>query len=101
MYTDPTGHFPWLVFAALMLFTPVGGTALQVAASVLGYAGFAVASVFDEDIRKDMDRIGWNPFNSDETADANELLHDLMEDRVNLEDSITDLNVNIFQKVRQ
>ncbi len=68
---DPTGHFPWLILAAILLFTPVGGTALQVATSVVSYAGMAVASIFNEDIRKDMNAIGWNPFNTDTSATLN------------------------------
>ena len=68
---DPTGHFPWLILAAVLLFTPVGGTALQVVASVLSYVGLAIASIFDEDIRNDMNAIGWNPFNTDESATLN------------------------------
>ena len=68
---DPTGHFPWLILAAVLLFTPVGGIALQVVTSVLSYAGMAVASIFDEDIRNDMNVIGWNPFNTDESATLN------------------------------
>ena len=67
---DPTGHFPWLILAAVLLFTPVGGTALQAATSVLSYAGMAVASIFDKDIRNDMKSIGWNPFNKDENIVA-------------------------------
>ena len=66
-YIDPDGHFPWLILAALLLFTPVGGTALQVATSTLSYVGMAVASIFDKDIRNDMKEIGWNPFNSNES----------------------------------
>ena len=31
----------------------------------------AVASIFDEDIRNDMNAIGWNPFNTDESATLN------------------------------
>ena len=65
--TDPEGEFPWLILAAA-LFTPVGGTALQIVASTVSYAGMAVASIFDEDVRNDMDSIEWNPFNSDESA---------------------------------
>ena len=66
MYTDPSGE-SWLVTAILLLlFTPVGGIVLQVAASGLTYAGIAVASMFDEDIRNDMNAIGWNPYNVDE-----------------------------------
>ena len=71
---DPTGHFPWLILAvvaAAVLFSPAGGTALQVVTSVLSYAGMAVASIFDEDIRNDMNAIGWNPFNTDESATLN------------------------------
>ena len=41
------------------------------ATSALSYAGMAVASIFDEDIRNDMNAIGWNPFNTDESARLN------------------------------
>ena len=69
MCVDPSGHFPGLILAAaILLFTPVGGTVAQVATSVVSYAGVAVASIFDEDIRNDMNAIGWNPFNTDESA---------------------------------
>ena len=72
MYADPTGHFPWLILAAaILLFTPVGGTVAQVATSALSYAGIWVASRFDEDIKNDMRAIGWNPFNTDESATLN------------------------------
>jgi len=71
MYADPEGNFPWLILAAVLLFTPVGGTALQVVTSVVSYAGMAVASIFDEDIRNDMNAIGWNPFNTEESATLN------------------------------
>lgn len=56
---------------AILLFTPIGGTVLQVATSTLSYAGMAVASIFDEDIRNDMNTIGWNPFNKDESVVVN------------------------------
>ena len=69
MYVDPDGHFPWLIHAALLFF-PVGGVALQVASSTLSYAGMAVASIFDKDIRNDMKAIGWKPFNKDENIVA-------------------------------
>ena len=69
-YSDPSGHIPWLISAAL-LFTPVGGATLQIRTSVLSYAGMAIASMFDEDIRNDMNAIGWNPFNTDESATLN------------------------------
>ena len=72
MYVDTTGQFPWVtLIVALVLFTPIGGTALQAATSVISYAGIAVASMFDKDIRNDMNSIGWNPFNADESATLN------------------------------
>ena len=71
MYYDPTGHFPWLILAAVLLLTPVGGVAAQTATSIISYAGMAVASIWDEDIRADMNAIGWNPFNSDTDATLN------------------------------
>ena len=74
MNVDPTGQFPWLILAILafvLLSTPVGGTVLQLTASAISYVGIAIASIFDEDIRNDMNAIGWNPFNIDETATLN------------------------------
>ena len=63
---DPNGQFPWLVGLAVLLFTPIGGTLTQAAVSIVSYVGIAVASLFNEDIRNDMNAIGWNPFNTDE-----------------------------------
>ena len=74
MYFDRFGNFPWLILAlvaVVMLFTPVGGTVAQVATSVVSYVGMTVASIFDEDIRNDMNAFGWNPFNTDEFATLN------------------------------
>jgi RHS repeat-associated protein len=71
MLYDSTGHFPWLILAAVLLFTPVGGMAAQATTSVVSYTGMAVASLWDEDIRSDMNAIGWNPFNSDAEATVN------------------------------
>ena len=65
MMVDPDGEFPWLILAAVLLFTPVGGTAAQVATSV-SYAGMAITSIWDEEVRADMNAIGWNPFNSND-----------------------------------
>lgn len=65
---DPTGHFPLLIIAVALLFTPIGGSVVQVATSTVSYIGIAIASAFDEDIRNDMNSIGWNPFNTDESA---------------------------------
>ena len=51
MGTDPTGEF----FFNFII-------------SIVSYAVMAVATLFDEDIRNDMNNIGWNPFNDDETT---------------------------------
>ena len=53
-----------MVAIALYLFTPIGGIITQVVTSVVSYAGMAIASIWDKDIRADMNRIGWNPFNT-------------------------------------
>ena len=58
MCCDPTGHSPNGIFS-------------QVFTSVFSYAGMAIASVFNEDIRSDMDAIGWNPFNNNEQTVLN------------------------------
>ena len=74
MYYDPSGHLPWLfiaVVATVLLFTPIGGTTLQVIISTLSYVGMAIAAIFDEDIRNDMNAIKWNPFNKDESVVSN------------------------------
>ena len=67
MNVDPTGRFSWLILAAVLLFTPVGGTALQIATSTISYVGMAITSIWDKDVRADMNSIGWNPFNDDES----------------------------------
>ncbi len=62
MYRDPSGCFAIL---SSLLFSIASGVAFQTAVSTLSYVGMAVASIFDEDVRGDMDAIGWNPFNED------------------------------------
>ena len=72
MRVDPDGTaFLWLAVLALLLFTPIGGIAAQTVVSTLSYIGMAVASIWDKEIRADMNAIGWNPFNSDEIATLN------------------------------
>ena len=68
MYTDHLGDVPGLlILAAILLFaTPVGGTAAQTTVSIVSYAGMAMSSIWDKDIRADMNAIKWNPFNSNE-----------------------------------
>ncbi len=69
MYSDGTGHLPvWAIVVSVLLLTPVGGMAIQAATSVASYVGAAVGSIFDEEIRSDMNAIGWNMFNSDKSA---------------------------------
>ena len=71
---DPDGNSAvliGLIIGAILLFTPVGGTVFQVVTSTLSYIGIAIASIFDEDIRNDMNAIGWNPFNKNEYATLN------------------------------
>ena len=46
----------------------VGSAVTQAAVSTVSYVGMAVASIWDEDIRADMNAIGWNPFNTNENA---------------------------------
>ncbi len=69
---DPEGHLflasLLLVGAAILLFTPIGGAVVQTVVSVASYGGAAVASIWDEDIRNEMNAIHWNPFNGDESA---------------------------------
>jgi len=48
-----------------------GEIAYQVVTSVACYTAMAVGALFDENIRNDMNAIGWNPFNTDETATLN------------------------------
>ena len=73
-HVDPDGNSAvliGLIIGAILLFTPVGGTVFQVVTSTLSYIGIAIASIFDEDIRNDMNAIGWNPFNKNEYATLN------------------------------
>ena len=50
----------------IALAFPGGGFLTQVGFSTMMYGAFMVKSAFDSDIKADMDRIGWNPFNSNE-----------------------------------
>ena len=69
MFVDPSGQSLLLILGiAALLFTPVGGVIMQTTVSIVSYTGMAIASLFDEQIREDMNAIGWNPFNSSEQA---------------------------------
>lgn len=50
----------------IWLFKYNCGIPLQVSASVIGYLGITLSSVFDEDIKNDMNSIDWNIFNTNE-----------------------------------
>ncbi len=65
MYLDPSGEL------GILFWLAVSGIILCASTSVGGYVAAAVMSIWDEDIRKDMGRIGWNPFNSDESKVIN------------------------------
>ena len=53
-----------LVTAIPALFIPGISAATQFGFSMMMYGGFVMGSVFDSQIYKDMNDIGWNPFNS-------------------------------------
>lgn len=55
----------WLLILLAALFTPAGGTSLQLTVSIMCYLGIAAASLFSKTVRSDMARIRWNPFNCD------------------------------------
>jgi len=42
------------------------GIFFQSSSSILSYLGITFSTIFDEDIKYDMNKINWNPFNTDE-----------------------------------
>ncbi len=76
MYLDPSGES--IIFAiaitAILLFTPVGGTLAQIATSAVSYVAMAAWALGDLAFNggngawADMNRFGWNPFNTDGNA---------------------------------
>lgn len=75
MRVDPTGNW-WLTTLLILASIYVGlriaraaiGTTLQIAASLVSYIGMAISAMFDEEVKEDLDRIKWNPFNADENT---------------------------------
>ena len=63
MECDPTGHGVLSVIVAIWL----SGIVVHAATLVGSYIGCAIASIWDADIRADMKRIHWNPFNTNST----------------------------------
>ena len=74
MYVDRSGKFPVIVIIAALLFTPLGGTAAQIATSIASYVGMSIWAIGDlifndgNGAWDDMNKIHWNPFNSNENA---------------------------------
>ena len=58
MFVDPSGN-------------SLEGFLTQFIVSVASYVGMAIASIWDEEIRADMDAIGWNPFNENAEISSN------------------------------
>ncbi len=56
----------FLLALVRLLCSPITGIILQPAVTTVSYIGAAIASIWDEDIRADMNRINWNPFNMSE-----------------------------------
>ena len=68
MNVDPEGTsvLSILILIYAFLCTSIGGLVTQFTASVVMYVGFTIASFFDPEIKADMDRISWNPYNANE-----------------------------------
>ena len=71
-YVDPSGHFPWLILATVLLFTPIGGFVTQAAVSAISYVAMSAWALGDlifndgKGAWADMCSIKWNPFNTNE-----------------------------------
>ena len=62
MNVDPTGHSFWSVMLGLLF----SGVVVKAMASVVGYLGSLVASLWDSTVREDLKNINYNPFNKEE-----------------------------------
>jgi RHS repeat-associated protein len=60
-----------IITLPIALIIPGGGFLTQIGFSTAMYGGFVAASVFDSQVKSDMQAIGWNPFNSSESAVLN------------------------------
>ena len=70
--TYPGEHAPVSAIAAPVLYQVYfDGLLAQTVTSIVSYVGMAIASIWDESIRNDMNAIGWNPFNRSESAVIN------------------------------
>ncbi len=50
----------------LVILSPIAGCIFQLLFSLIGYAGASVMSLWDEEIKADMQSVEWNIFNKDE-----------------------------------
>ena len=77
MRVDENGNVWWNPFSwdwgtigeiiiGAVVSTLGSGFVFQVAVSTISYVGMAIGAIFSKDIRNDMNRIHWNPFNSNE-----------------------------------
>lgn len=67
MNHDPNGNFAigiFLAIAAILFLMLIGGVAAQVVTSAVSYAGMAIASIWDQDIRAVMNTIDLNTLTS-------------------------------------
>ena len=68
MYSDETGSSITLAILLTIYATfssTASGVSLQIFASAVSYVAMAMMSIWDEEIRENMNAIKWNPFNSD------------------------------------
>jgi hypothetical protein len=64
MYLDPSGEL------GILFWLAASGIILCVSTGVVGYIVAAFMSIWNEEVRKDMNDIKWNPFNSNDSKVA-------------------------------
>ena len=72
-YLDPEtigaiNLYAYCRYNPVMYSDPEGKSILQFFISLVSYVGMAIMSIWDDDIKNDMDAIGWNPFNTNEST---------------------------------
>ena len=73
MHMDPEGEFPFFTYFGYILGLLSYKLFGQVGVSALTYFGACIDSLYDEDVRKGMDAIGWNPLNSNDQLSFNSI----------------------------
>ncbi len=56
-----------VIVAIILSHGPIGGFVVQSLVTVCSYIGICVGSLFSNTLREDMNKINYNPFNSDES----------------------------------